>query len=86
MKHKYVYVVTEITTNSEANVDINVYNSIDSAHKDYKDRYDFYIRRYGYRHIYTRQIIRDNQYDISSTIILYNGSKITIRLVKTPIK
>lgn len=86
MKHKYVYVVTEITTNSEANADIKVYNSIDSADKDYRERYEFYIRRYNCRHIYARQIMRDNQYDISSTIILYNGSKITLRLVKTPIK
>ena len=86
MNNKYVYVVTESTSNSISNTDINVYNSIDSAHKDYKDRYDFYIRRYGYRHIYTRQITRNNQYEISSTIILDNGGKVTLKVVKTPVK
>lgn len=86
MQHKYVYVVTEITSNDEVDADIKVYNNVDSANKDYGERYEFYIRRYNCRQIYARQIMRDNQYDISSTIILYNGSKITIRLVKTSIK
>lgn len=88
MKHKYVYVVTEFTSNNEADADIKVYNSIDSANKDYKDRYFFYTRVYDNQnvHIYTQKIIDDVKYNVSTIITFRNGSKITLKLVKTPIK
>ena len=81
-KHKYVYVVTESTSNSEANADIKVYSNADSANKDYNERYEFYTHRYYCNHIYNRRNVDNGQYDISTTIVLYNDNKITLKLVK----
>lgn len=87
MNNKYVYVVTETTNNSEADSDIKVYDSIDSANKDYKHRYFFYTRVYDTQniHIYTQKIIDDVKYNVSTIITFRNGSKITLKLVKTAI-